>query len=64
MPNTGTAVALAATVEEAVIDEVKISPFERRKTPALIEIYDISFGLGEPLADPDNSPGSTWGHFS
>lgn len=57
MPNTGTAVAMAATVEEAVIDEIKISPFERRMTPSLVEIYDISFGLDEPMSNPDDPMG-------
>lgn len=57
MPNTGTAVALVATVKEAIMDEIKVSPYERQAKTSLIELYEISFGLDEPLSNPDDPMG-------
>ena len=57
MPNTGTAVALVATVKEAIMEEMKVSPYERQAKPTLIELYEISFGLDEPLSNPDDPMG-------
>ena len=57
MPNTGTAVAMVATAQEATVAEITVSPYERQPKSALTDIYEICFGLDEPMSNPDEPMG-------